>query len=151
MEHLLTNVIRFMRVMQRMGRLRVAEMPKLRHDLSISQMKILKHITLTPGLHLQKIADAVGVTAPSMSVALRKLEDNQWIYRVEDTNDKRASCFHPSKNSEELFVEVKNMQKQNLDNFLSALLPKEQDQLINLLEKAIGNLEEKGFQKGERK
>jgi len=141
----LTLLNRFIDVMKRMRRMKLAEMPKVREELTISQMVILKQILASPGSRLQQIAELVGVTAPSMSVALRKLEESDWIYRVEDPLDKRASCFHPSKSSNELFKEVQEKQKEGLQQFLSALEVDEQDQLVFLLEKAIGKLENKKF------
>lgn len=135
------NIDRFVQVMQRLRKLRLSEIPKINQDLSIAQMTILKKIIGIPGARLQQIADAVGVTPPSMSVALKKLEEGKWVTRNQDPADKRASCFSPTSKTKELFLSVMNFQKQGLTDFLSGLEDEEQNQLISLMEKAINYLE----------
>ena len=69
-------------LMQRLLKLRLAEIPRLDYDLSFSQMEILWFINGAAKCRVQDIADGLGITPPSVSVALQRLEKTGWIGRT---------------------------------------------------------------------
>ena len=66
---------RLVRAMRRMHKLRLVEMPPANDDLTISQIQLLAFIANSPDCHIQDIAGGLGLTAPTVSVAVRRLEE----------------------------------------------------------------------------
>lgn len=71
-------------------------------DLSLSQFSMLIFVARMPGCRANEVADAMGLSAATVSVALRKLEDEGWISRKEDPDDKRASRLGLTEKGEQM-------------------------------------------------
>lgn len=132
---------RLVRFMQRMVKLRLAEMPRLDYDLSFSQMEMLWFIKEAPNCRVQDIADGLGITPPTVSVALRRLEEAGWLERHPDPGDGRVTCSSLTEKSVEMLQRVQMAQNRGVERFLAGLTADEKEQLINLLEKAIASAE----------
>jgi DNA-binding MarR family transcriptional regulator len=132
---------RLAQLMQRMFKLRLAEIPRLDYDLSFSQMEILWFVMRSPKCRVQEIADGLGITPPSVSVALQRLEKAGWLERHPDPQDGRATCSSLTEMSVEMLQRVQSAQYRGIEQFLTGLSPKEKEQLINLLGKAISAAE----------
>ncbi len=117
--------------------------PIKRLDLSMPQFGLLLHILHKPGIRARELAVAMAVTTPTVSVAMRKLEQRGWIYRKDDPDDKRAACLFLTRKAQVLANRAKAFRRKRVDEFMEALTPAEQEQLFQLLEKAISNLEQK--------
>jgi len=128
-------------LIQRLLKLRLAEIPRLDYDLSLSQMEILWFILKSSDCRVQDIADGLGVTPPSVSVALRRLEKAGWLERHPDPEDKRATCSALTKKSMQMMERVKAAQYKGIEQFLMGLTANEKDSLVRLLEKAISTAE----------
>lgn len=124
-------------LMRRLLKLRLAEIPRLNYDLSLSQMELLLFIRRSAKCRVQDIADGLGITPPTVSVALKRLEDAGWLERHPDPEDGRATCSALTEKGMEMMEQVKNAQLQGVELFLMGLTVDEKDQLIRLLEKAI--------------
>jgi DNA-binding MarR family transcriptional regulator len=127
----------------RLEALSLRNVPIKRLDLSVHQFGFLLHIFRKPGIRARELAGALGVTMPTVSVALRKLEQSGWIYRKGDPDDKRASRLFLARKAQVLANRAQDFRRKRVDEFMEALTPAEQEQLFLLLEKAIGNLEQK--------
>ena len=68
-------------LMRRLLKLRFVEVPRLDYDLSLSQMEILLFVHGSEKCRVQDIADGLGITPPSVSVALQRLERGGWLER----------------------------------------------------------------------
>ena len=121
--------------------LRNAPIKKL--DLSMSQFGILLSVQRNPGIRIHEAADALGVSTPTASVAIRKLEQQGWLRRQGDPEDGRAARLFLSKKASLIAQRAKAFRSRRISEFMSALSDKEQDQLLTLLEKAISHLESK--------
>ena len=128
-------------LMQRMFKLRLAEIPRLDYDLSFSQMEILWFIKGSPKCRVQDIANGLGITPPSVSVALQRLEKAGWIERHPDPEDGRATCSSLTKQSTEMLQRVQTAQYRGIEQFLLGLSADEKDRLVELLDKAIASAE----------
>jgi DNA-binding MarR family transcriptional regulator len=128
-------------LIQRLLKLRLAEIPRLDYDLSLSQMEILWFILKSSDCRVQDIADGLGVTPPSVSVALRRLEKAGWLERHPDPEDGRATCSALTKKSMRMMERVKAAQYKGIEQFLMGLTANEKDNLVRLLEKAISTAE----------
>ncbi len=117
--------------------------PIKRLDLSMPQFGLLLHIMRKPGIRARELAEAVSVTMPTVSVALHKLEQSGWIYRKADPDDKRAARLFLTRKAQVLANRAQAFRRKRVDEFMQALTPAEQEQLFQLLEKAISSLEQK--------
>jgi DNA-binding MarR family transcriptional regulator len=133
--------VRWIRLMQRLNKLRLSEVPWQNLDLSFSQFEILRFVGQNPGCHLQDVAEGVGLTPPSISVSIRHLEKENWLERRNDPNDGRATCIYISGKTKNAFKTALKNQAKIINIFLKELSPKEQDQLQGLMEKAIQGME----------
>lgn len=109
--------------------------------LSLPQFSMLSRIWMEPGLRVQDVADRLGVTTPTVSVALRKLETNGWLQRKTDPNDKRCSRLFLSAKAQLLARQASKRRDAHINEFMNGLNKSEQRQLLTLLDKAITNLE----------
>jgi DNA-binding MarR family transcriptional regulator len=128
-------------LIQRLLKLRLAEIPRLDYDLSLSQMEILWFILKSANCRVQDIADGLGITPPSVSVALRRLEKGGWLERHPDPEDGRATCSALTEKSMRMMERVKAAQYKGIKQFLMGLTANEKDNLVRLLEKAISTAE----------
>lgn len=128
---------RLARIMFRMMKLRLGEMPRLDYEISFPQMELIGFVKRFPNCRVQDIADGLGITPPSVSVGLKRLEKAGWLERHPDPQDRRATCISLTHKSNEMLQRVKSAQSKGIQQFLIGLSPDEKDQLIELLEKAI--------------
>ena len=134
---------RLARIMFRLMKLRLGEMPRLDYDISFPQMELIGFVKRFPDCRVQDIADGLGITPPSVSVGLRRLEKAGWLERHPDPQDKRATCISLTNKSQKMLQRVKSAQSQGIQQFLIGLSPDEKNQLIELLEKAVAAVEER--------
>ena len=128
-------------LMRRLLKLRLVEIPLLDYDLSLSQMEILLFIQGSEKCRVQDIADGLGITPPTVSVALRRLEDAGWLERHPDPEDGRATCSALTQKSMQMMEHVKAAQHRGVEQFLMGLTTDEKNHLVDLLEKAITSAE----------
>jgi DNA-binding MarR family transcriptional regulator len=116
--------------------------PRFKQEgLSLPQFGLMMCIMQTPGARLNRVAEMLGVSTPTVSVAVRKLERQGWLRRKMDPEDKRAARLFLSAKAELLAKQVGSRRRKYVNQFMEALTSVEQEQLLNLLEKAITNLE----------
>ncbi len=118
--------------------------PRFKQEgLSLPQFGLMMCVLHTPGVHVHQVAEMLGVSTPTVSVSVRKLEREGWLRRKMDPADRRAARLFLSAKAEILAKQVSNRRRKYVNEFMEALTSTEQEQLLNLLEKAITNLEEK--------
>lgn len=118
--------------------------PKLQQaGLSLPQFGLLACLWREPGLHAREVAEKLGVTMPTVSVALRRLEKGGWLHRRPDPEDKRSVRLYLSPKASLVAKQVGSRRKRYINEFLEALSVDEQEQLLTLLDKAITHLETK--------
>ncbi|MEX2161058.1 MAG: MarR family transcriptional regulator [Anaerolineales bacterium] len=111
--------------------------------LSLPQFGLLMCILQSPGIRLNQVAEMLGVSTPTVSVAVRKLESEGWLRRKLDPADRRAARLFLSAKARILAKQVAARRRRYVNEFMESLTPGEQEQLLSLLEKAITNLEGK--------
>lgn len=128
---------RLAQLMIRLIKLRLGEMPRLDVELTFSQMELMGYVMQSPNCHVQDIADGLELTPPTVSVAIRRLEEAGWLERQPDPQDGRAFIISLTSESMEMLQRANSARDMGIRKFLIGLAPNEQEQLINLLEKAI--------------
>jgi len=118
--------------------------PRLKESgLSLPQLGLIFCVLQFPGIRVQQVAEMLSVSTPTVSVAVRKMEREGWLRRKMDPEDRRAARLFLSTKAEDLAKQVGNRRRKYVNQFMQALMPVEQEQLLTLLEKAITSMEEK--------
>lgn len=118
--------------------------PRFKQEgLSLPQFGLMMCVLHKPGIQVHQVAEMLGVSTPTVSVAIRKLERDGWLRRKMNPADRRAARLFLSAKAEILAKQVGNRRRKYVNEFMEALTSAEQEQLLTLLEKAITNLEEK--------
>lgn len=133
--------IRLLQLMERLKPLRLGDFPHNRYDLSFSQMEMIRFVGLNPGCHLQDLAEGLNLTSPTVSVGIRRLEDDDWVERKSDPSDGRATCLHLTQKGSEVLQKAVQAMVLGTQVFLQQLNSSEQEKLFGLLEKAIQGVE----------
>lgn len=110
-------------------------------QLSLSQLSLLLSVHRHPGIRVNELAHSLHLSAPTVSVALRKMEDEGWLRREADPQDKRSLRLHLTRKANEFAKRAQQFQRKQIGVFLNGLEPEEQTQLVHLLNKAITRLE----------
>jgi DNA-binding MarR family transcriptional regulator len=112
-------------------------------QLSIPQFGLLLTVLRNPGIGVRGVAQFLGVSTPTVSVGLAKLEQDGWLRREADPLDKRAARLYLTAKAQLFAKRAQQFQRKHINEFMGGLDPREQQQLLTLLEKAIANLEQK--------
>ena len=85
---------KMLQLLIRVRHLRLGEFPHDNYALTFSQMELIRFVGRHPGSHLQDVADGLNLTSPTVSVGIRKLEEEGLVERKSDPNDGRANQLH---------------------------------------------------------
>lgn len=129
-------------LMERMQKFRLGDFPKGRFNLSYPQIALIWFVNNNPGKHLQDVANGLDLTAPTVSVSIRRMEEEGWIERRPDPEDGRATCIFLTDKSDEIVHKLSAAQAKGVQMFLSQLSKEEQKQLLKLMNKAISGMEQ---------
>jgi DNA-binding MarR family transcriptional regulator len=110
--------------------------------LSFPQIGLLDWIAQSPGCGVLDIAKGLGLAPPTISVGVRRLEKEGWLARQKHPEDRRVCKLYLTTRGEELIHRVWQHRDYAIQQFLSGLDEQEQEQLLDLLEKAISRAEE---------
>jgi len=105
--------------------------------LSPAQIALIEQVAEKEGMPLLEIAEKLGVTAPSVSVSIKRLEDLGMVERWANPADKRSVLFKLTSQGQTAYQAVQNFQQKKLELVLSQLTQAEQDILFQLLSKAF--------------
>jgi DNA-binding MarR family transcriptional regulator len=136
------NYERVLTLLDRIEQGGLRHFPMRDQDLTIAQIALMANVARNEGAHIQDLAERMGLTAPTVSVAVRKLEESGWLRREEDESDKRASCIFLTQKATKVVQQIVKQRKKKVAQFLNGLSGEEQNMLIHLLQKAIMNVEE---------
>ncbi len=109
------------------------------HDSGITppQLTLLDWVAASPGCRVREIADGLDLTAPTVSVGIRRLEKAGLLERQSDPKDKRAVQISLTKQGQTLHARAWAFRREKMQQLLSGLMPEEIATLLVLMEKAI--------------
>jgi len=136
-----TRVDRLLRLFDRLRRLGLGQHPLGAGEISPPQLALLDWVARSPGARLREIASGLGLTPPTVSVGMRRLERAGLVERRPDPQDRRAVRFFVTPQGEALHQEAHTFRRCKVARLLEGLTPQEQDTLLDLLERAIGAAE----------
>jgi len=128
---------RLLEQFDRVRRLALEQNPLGEGEISPPQLSVLDSIAHTPGCSLQHVASALGVTAPSASAMVRRLEDAGLLDRRPDPEDGRAIQLFLTSRGEQLCHQAQEFHRRKMRRLLAGLAREDQETLVILLERAL--------------
>jgi MarR family transcriptional regulator for hemolysin len=136
---------RLIALFTRLEKLSLAKPRLAQNQLSLPQFGLLACVWRQPGSRVNDLADMLGVSKATVSVAITKLEKGGWLRRKPDPEDKRAARLYLSTKGNLLAGQVLKHRRKRVSEFMNGLSKDEQEQLLRLMDKAITNLESKAL------
>lgn len=106
------------------------------------QLALLEWVAAWPGCGIQEMADGLRLTAPTISVGVRRLEEAGLLERQPDPADGRAVHLFLTPQGQTLRQRARTFRLSKMRQLLAALTPAEQETLLALLERAINPAEQ---------
>jgi DNA-binding MarR family transcriptional regulator len=125
----------------RVRRLALEQNPLGEGEVSPPQLSVLDTVSRAPGCSLQHIASALGVTAPSASAMVRRLEGAGLLDRRSDPDDGRAIQVRLTPRGEQLCDRAQEFRRRKMRRLLAGLGREDQEELLDLLERALAAAE----------
>lgn len=132
------------RLRELLERLRGLQLMRIPPNLVLTPTKIrlLHQVHHSPGLGILELAECLNIKGPSASVSARELVRSGWLQEQPHPDDGRAKCLYLTERSETLLQKIRRKHQEILKSFLSGLDDDEQAAFLDLLEKAVSNMEE---------
>jgi len=106
-------------------------------DLTLTQMNYLETIYQLSNPNLTELASELNLTKPTVKVAIDKLIEKDYIYRVQSDEDRRSAHLHLTEKGKVINYMHDEAHKQMAKLITNNLEIIEQEELVNLLEKAF--------------
>ncbi len=133
--------VKFFELMKRIRKLGLATYSLEDGTASPAQMALLDWIASHPGCSLQDIADGLGLSAPTVSISVRKMEESGKVERKPNPADGRSVQIFLTKRGQALQEKIQNSQHHRFRHLLGGLTSQEQGVLLELLERALTSAE----------
>jgi DNA-binding MarR family transcriptional regulator len=133
---------RLLRLFERLRALGFGEHPLQDSKVTIPQLALIDWIAHSPGAGIQEVADGLGLTAPTVSVGVRRLELEGLVERRPDPQDGRAVQTFLTSQGQSLHDRARDFRRGKMERLLAGLTGEEGAALLALLEKAANAAEE---------
>lgn len=113
------------------------------YNLTKSQLDILNYLDQHPDqMTCQKdLQNYLHVSNATINGLVNRLEQNGYIYRITNSEDKRMVSIHPTEKANQIkdlfLTTIYNLEQK----MMAHLAPDKQEELVNLLEQMIQNIE----------
>ncbi|HAQ3031393.1 TPA: MarR family transcriptional regulator [Enterococcus faecium] len=111
-------------------------------DLTRGQYLYLVRICENPGIIQEKLAEMIKVDRTTTARAIKKLESNGMIERLEDKENKKIKKLYPTKKGAEIYPFIIRENNYSNEVALNGLSDEEAKQLEYLLNKVCKNVSE---------
>jgi DNA-binding MarR family transcriptional regulator len=128
---------RLLGLFDRLRRIALGQHPLEDGEVTGPQLALLQWVATSPGCGVQEVAEGLGLTAPTVSVAVRRLEEAGWLERQPDPLDGRAIRLFLTAAGQTLHRQARAFRLDKMRRLLAGLTPEEQGTLLTLLERAI--------------
>ncbi len=109
--------------------------------VTLPQATLLEQVEKAQGCHLTELADRLGVTLPTISVAIHRLEELGLLNLQPDPADGRSTLAALTEPGRKMVCEVKDFRMGRLSILLDGLSQDEREKLFELLERAVSAAE----------
>lgn len=106
-------------------------------DLTLTQMNYLETIYQLQNPNLTELASELNLTKPTVKVAIDKLIEKDYIYRIQSDADRRSAHLHLTEKGKVINHMHDQAHHRMAELFVENLDPASQETLISLLEKVL--------------
>ncbi len=128
---------RLLALFRRLTKSALGQNPLQGSGVTLPQLTLLDWIADSPGCGVQGIASGLGLTAPTVSVGVRRLEKAGLVERQPDPKDGRSVQLFLTAQGQALHEHALTFRRGKMQQLLSGLTSEETILLLALLEKAI--------------
>jgi DNA-binding MarR family transcriptional regulator len=111
------------------------EDPRKVGGLTESQLGLLLSLSEHPGCRVQDTAKRLELTAPTISIGVRRLESMGLVLRDADPDDQRAVCLYLSPQGRRIASKARALRAAKVEKMLALLTEDEQQSFLAMLEK----------------
>jgi DNA-binding MarR family transcriptional regulator len=129
---------RMMELLPRLREIGPGQPPPEEVGLSRAQITLLDWVARSHACSFQELAEGLSLSAPTVSVGVRRLEEAGLLGRSPNPEDGRAWQLHLTGTGQELWARVHAYRREKVRRVLAALTSEEQQMLVTLLDKALG-------------
>lgn len=126
----------------RLRKLAFGRHPLQGSGVTMPQLTLLDWIAASPGCGIQEVANGLDLSAPTVSVGVRRLEDAGLLEREPDPRDGRALQLFLTTQGQALCQRSRAFRRDKLHRLLKGLTLEERVALLAVLEKAMGLAEQ---------
>lgn len=139
----LTLEEQFFKLMKRLRSLGLDDHLEGKETISPARMAILDAIAGMHGCGVGDIAKDLGLTPPTVSVGVHRLEESGLVERKPDPQDGRSIRLFLTRRGQALQRQIQANHLKKFRLLLSELRPEEQQELVDLLQRALNTAEAK--------
>ncbi|MBC8161940.1 MAG: MarR family transcriptional regulator [Roseiflexaceae bacterium] len=110
--------------------------------LSMSHTRLMHVLAPDHSLPMKDLADALGLTPPSVTALTRRLVQNNMVQREADASDSRVVLLSLTDEGRALLRDVYQQHLADMERLLHGLTSEEQEQFLGLMERAVSALRE---------
>ncbi|CEO21697.1 MarR family winged helix-turn-helix transcriptional regulator [Paraclostridium sordellii] len=111
-----------------------------KYGIRSGQLMFLMDLYLKDGKNQEEISERLKIDKATTARALKKLEEQDFIKRIRDDNDKRSNKIYLTGTSKDLKEEVYGVLDEWNEKISKSLTREEKETLANLLEKVCKNI-----------
>jgi DNA-binding MarR family transcriptional regulator len=120
-------------------------------DISAGQIPFLMVLSHEEGISQDDLASHFHIDKGVVARALRKLEDNNYLFREIDPENRRKHLIYLTSKGRETVPRIKNIDKEWEDSMRSKISEDEYNRIFNIIKKMALNCLEKVEKNGEKK
>ena len=128
---------RLLSLLSRLRMLGPGQPPFEEMQITPSQFILLEWVAGSPGCGIQEMAKGLGLTPPTVSVGVRRLEEAGLLERRPNPQDRRSIRLFLTTSGETLHRQAQEFRRSKARRLLSGLTVQEQETLLSLWERAI--------------
>ncbi len=111
-------------------------------NLSMSHIRFMHVLLPDHSLPMKELADALVLTPPSVTALTRRLVQTGMVQRDADSTDSRVTLLSLTDEGRALLRDMYDQHLNDMERLLDGLTPDEQEQFLNLMERAVSALRE---------
>ncbi|RKX91111.1 MAG: hypothetical protein DRP59_08530 [Spirochaetes bacterium] len=111
--------------------------PAVKIGLSPTEINIVDLLVIHRHLTLKDLSRLLELSPPTVSVAVKKMEESGLILKISNSRDKRVTILELSEKAENLFREIEKYRQAKVKKLVSNLNKEEQKLFLHLLDKAV--------------
>jgi len=106
-------------------------------DLTYAQSQVLFYVNDHAGCHMGDVGKAFGVTLPAVTHIVDRLEEKDFLRRLDDPVDRRAYVLELTRTGRALVQELHGMQMRGIEGVLKRMALEDRQRVIKGLEALV--------------